>query len=149
VQPLVGKVGKDAEPIVYQPSPATVLMNTGADIEAGRGDVRGGAVGTRPDDHAATALLRPSFEPVDVITVDANLRQRRALGHDEVGRDRRFPGAVRRDLGRGLGGGHAVCPFTRIARRACETISDLVPRSACRARLEGRDTGSAPETGLR
>src|SRR5262249_10185066 len=63
-----------------------------------RRHVRRNAVGTGAHDHVAALLLRAAFEPVDMIPVDANVRQHCGLRHDEVRRDRRFPGAVRRGL---------------------------------------------------
>src|SRR5215475_4528436 len=98
VQTLIGKVGKDAGPARDQPRRAAIFMNTRADIEAGRRNVRGDTVGTGAHDHVAALLLWASFEPVNIVAVDANVRQYCGLSDDKIRGDRRFPGAVRRDL---------------------------------------------------
>src|SRR5579883_635273 len=72
IQTLVGKVRKDACPARYEPRCAAVFVNARADIEAGGRYVSDGAVRTLAHDHVAALLLRPRFEPVDLIAIDAN-----------------------------------------------------------------------------
>src|SRR5438132_8975729 len=51
------------------------------------------------NDDEAALLLRPSFEPIDFITIEPRFGQSDGLRHDEIGCDWRFPGAVGRSLG--------------------------------------------------
>jgi len=56
--------------------------------------------GIRAHDDVSALLLRTSFHPIDVSAIEARLREGYGLRDDEVRCDRRFPGAVRRRLGR-------------------------------------------------
>jgi hypothetical protein len=68
VEPLIGKIGKDAGLAGHQPRSAAIFMHAGAGIEAGGREVHGVAVRAGADDHIAALLLGAPFEPVDIIS---------------------------------------------------------------------------------
>src|SRR5262249_61136704 len=55
---------------------------------------------TSPNNDVAAQFLRSSFKPINLFTTKARLGQRDGLRRDEIGGDWRFPGTVRRRLGR-------------------------------------------------
>jgi len=128
VQALVGKVRKDAHPAGHEPRRAAIFMDARTGIEAGRRNIRRNAVRTGAHDHVAALLPRPPFEPVDVIPVDANVRQRGGLGHDEVRRDRRFPGAVSRALSCGHSRPKFQIVIARKSGRSSNHITSMCAR---------------------
>ena len=49
---------------------ATVLMHARSHVRVGRGDVADDAVRCAPDENIPPALVRASFEPIDVVAVE-------------------------------------------------------------------------------
>jgi hypothetical protein len=47
-----------------------------------------GAFRARANDDIAALFLRPALQPIDAVTLEANLRKRNRLGDDQVGGDR-------------------------------------------------------------
>src|SRR6185369_5949703 len=83
---------------------AAVFVDAAADVDRHRRDLAGGAVRRAADQGLPAALGRPALKPVDVRTRDQRPAQRYAAGDQEVGGERRDPGAVGRDrLGSGIG----------------------------------------------
>src|SRR5262249_20627352 len=126
------------------------LVRAGARIVGRRDDIgdSAGCVGAHHD--VSTLLLRASFQPIDVSAVEAQLGQGNGLRDDEVRCDRRFPGAVRRSLGRG--GRHGSIAFYRRTpktphgyRRARPEVASIRQRSSGWRHLAGRGRGAATQ----
>ena len=130
VQALVGVVAEEHGVAVDGVGAAAVLVHPGAGVESLGGQVGGLPVrsGLDPADDLAAAFQRAALDPVDGSCLDPDLVERHPAGGDQLGADRRAPGAV------GGGGGHAVA--TRGAR-SC-------PGRRARAGGGGRRTGRLP-----
>ncbi len=78
----------------HQPGSAAVFVHAGAHVVWRWCDIdrRHALAATHHD--AAALLLRPAFEPTDVVAVEPHVRQCDHLRDDEVGGDGRFPGTV-------------------------------------------------------
>jgi len=94
VDALIVEVGEPHGPLVDHVRSATVLVDPGAGVVFGRGDVRDAPVGTAPDDDIAAALSRPLLDPIDVVAVELDLTEADDAGHNRVGRHGRAPGTV-------------------------------------------------------
>jgi hypothetical protein len=73
IQPLIGKIGKNAGSPGHQPRGAAIFMHAAAGIENGRRDVRVRAVRAGADDHIAALLVGAPFEPVDIISGESHV----------------------------------------------------------------------------
>ena len=80
VKPLIGEMREVEDVIRYCPRSSTVFVNSGARIER-RGEDISGAMA---DNHAATGFPRTRFEPVYVVTVEADFRESDGLGDNQV-----------------------------------------------------------------
>src|SRR5262249_25067422 len=78
----------------HGPRAAAVLVYARAHVEWSRRDVEGVALGAGAHDHEAALLPWPSFDPVEIFPVELGFAERDRLSDDEIGGDRRFPGAV-------------------------------------------------------
>ena len=94
VQALVGEVAEVDHSVRDRIGAAAVLVYASADVERGRGHVRGPPVRGPPDDYGPRSLLRAHLGPVDVVAVDGRLAEPDEGGRDEAGPDRRPPGPV-------------------------------------------------------
>ena len=108
---LVGPVGEDEVGLVEAPGPAAVLVHPGAGGEALGQHVDALAAGAVAHDLDAAALLGPGLGPPHVDQADGGLADRHALGHDQLGGDRRRPAAVR-TLGHQVGSSSAASRST-------------------------------------
>src|SRR5438309_2186383 len=93
VESLVGVVGEPHHPFRDGVGAASVLVDPGPGIEARRRDVAGTTVGRSADDHISPALGGPLLHPVGVVTVELDQSEADRASDDQVGRDRRAPGA--------------------------------------------------------
>src|SRR5262249_20619955 len=98
IEAAVAEVGEEERSLMHGPRAAAVFVHARARVERRRCDVgrAGGCAGAHG--YIAALLLRAPFDPVDGAAVEAHLRQADGLRDDEVRRDRRLPGAVRRRL---------------------------------------------------
>ena len=105
VKPAVRDIREVENVLRNRPGAAAIFVHARANVERfGRdvGRIRAGFA--RAHDDIAALLLRPCLQPVNDVSVETHLRQADRLANDEVGRDRRFPGSVRRRLRAGRHG---------------------------------------------
>ena len=86
VEALIDGIGKVEDAVRDGPCSATIFVNAGAGVEW-----RGENIAPRlpAHHHAAAGFLGTRFEPVDVITVEADFGESDGLGDNQVGSNRR------------------------------------------------------------
>jgi hypothetical protein len=99
VEPGVGEVREDEHAVAHHVRASTVLVDAGTSIESTWNGIGDRSVRGTTHDHRAPGLRRPVLDPVDVVPIDARAYDANALPRDEVGGDRRPPGAVGSDFG--------------------------------------------------
>src|SRR5262245_40683368 len=85
VQPLIGEVGKNNRAVQYRVVAAPILMHAGARIEPQWSHIGDCPVAGPAHDDFSTAFLRTPLDPIDVITVDADLLQADLTTGDQFG----------------------------------------------------------------
>src|SRR5215470_5475672 len=85
VQSLVGEVRKNNRAVQHRVVAAAVLMHPGARIEPSWSHISDCPVAGPAHDDFSTAFLRTPLDPIDVITVDADLLQADLTAGDQLG----------------------------------------------------------------
>ena len=89
IESAIGEIGKVERTLRYSPRTGAIFMDARARAERLRRELdRAGAFKARANDDIAPLFLRPALQPIDAVTLEANLRKRNRLGDDQVGGDR-------------------------------------------------------------
>src|SRR5438552_4617125 len=98
VEALILEVRKPDDAIPRQVCSAAVLVDASPRVVLGRRDIRTAPVGIAPDDDVPPGVGRAALNPIDVVTLELDLREADHAGDDRIGCDRRAPGPVRARL---------------------------------------------------
>ena len=96
-QVTVAELRVDDQPVLDGPRAAAVLVDPGAHVGRRRRQLGHRAVGREPQQHHASAFVRPTLQQVHIRPVDPRSGQAAAAGHDDVQGDGGRPGAVGQD----------------------------------------------------
>ena len=131
IQAAVGEIGEIDASVRHHPRSAAVFVHARARVVGRRRDVGRRSVAGVAHDHVAALLLRPPFQPIDIVAVEPHVRQRNGLRDNQLRCDRRLPGAV----GRGLRGGgrHGECALSMKSFRPCTRCCPARAASGARA----------------